>query len=70
MTSEHPSPPPRCTCRRPWPALTTVVEGTTYPVVPAPAHTPASALYLAHCTGCGAAYTSPWKRHSPPPRAA
>ncbi|MEU1407978.1 hypothetical protein ABZ471_37630 [Streptomyces sp. NPDC005728] len=49
-----------CTCPHPWHSLTTVIEGITHGVVPAPAHTPA--LYLAHCTGCGALYTGPWKR--------
>ncbi|WP_351234800.1 hypothetical protein [Streptomyces sp. NPDC002133] len=51
-----------CTCPHPWPALTTVIEGHRYPVTPAPAHMPASALYLAHCAGCGARYFGPWKR--------
>lgn len=63
--SHHPGPAgpgPGCTCLRPWPGLATVIEGTAYTAVPAPAHTPASALYLAHCTGCGARYTGPWKR--------
>ncbi|MGW3099666.1 hypothetical protein ACWDCC_40195 [Streptomyces sp. NPDC001102] len=61
--SDHPdTAAPACTCRPPWPALTTLIEGTIHPVVPAPARTPVSALYLAHCTGCGGAYTGPWKR--------
>ncbi|MGW0771850.1 hypothetical protein [Streptomyces sp. NPDC002676] len=51
-----------CTCPTPWPALITVVEERCYTVVPAAAHTPASALYLARCAGCGARYTGPWRR--------
>ncbi|WP_328433036.1 hypothetical protein [Streptomyces sp. NBC_00425] len=70
MTS-HPAPaPPACACRHAWPTLTAVIEGVIHPVVPAPAHTPTSALYLAHCTGCGAAYTGPWKRLTPSSRVA
>ncbi|MEU2281716.1 hypothetical protein ABZ614_07100 [Streptomyces sp. NPDC013178] len=70
MTNHSEPSPPACTCLPPWPALTTVIEGVIHPVVPAPAHTPASALYLAHCTGCGTVYTGPWKRLTPAPRAA
>ncbi|MFB6676454.1 hypothetical protein ACFCWG_29335 [Streptomyces sp. NPDC056390] len=54
----------------PWPALTTAIEGTTHPVVPVLAHTPASGLYLARCTRCGAVYTGPWKRLPSSSRAA
>ncbi|MFJ3310068.1 hypothetical protein ACIPSA_45145 [Streptomyces sp. NPDC086549] len=61
---------PGCTCPTPWPALTTVIEEHRYAVEPAPVHTPASALYLAHCTGCDARYTGPWRRLGAPPRAA
>lgn len=64
MTSEHPGSAQHrdCTCPQPWPGLTTIIEGTPHTVVPASAHSPASALYLAHCTGCGALYTGPWRR--------
>ncbi|MER5917956.1 hypothetical protein ABT124_48760 [Streptomyces sp. NPDC001982] len=62
----EPAPPPTCTCLPPWSALATVIEGASHLVVPAPA----SALYLAHCTGCGAAYTGPWKRLTSSSRAA
>ncbi|WP_405552240.1 hypothetical protein OHV08_00895 [Streptomyces canus] len=44
--------------------------GEPYTAVPAPAHTPASALYLARCAGCGALYTHPWRRASPSTHAA
>ena len=69
--TDHPAPAlPDCICLPPWPTLTTVIEGDIHPVIPAPAHTPASAFYLAHCAGCGAAYTGPWKRLTSLPRAA
>lgn len=70
MTEDHEHARGDCTCPRPWPPLATVIEGRAYTVAPAPAHTPASALYLAHCTGCGAPYTRPWKRLGPVSRAA
>ncbi|WP_326756845.1 hypothetical protein OIE73_39815 [Streptomyces hirsutus] len=70
MTGHPETAPPTCTCLPPWPALATIIEGTTHPVVPSPAHTHASALYLAHCTGCGTAYTGSWKRLTPSFRAA
>ncbi|WP_328373623.1 hypothetical protein OG800_50635 (plasmid) [Streptomyces sp. NBC_00445] len=70
MTSDPDATPPACTCPTPWPALTAVIEGSAYTVVPTPAHTPASALYLAHCTGCGAPYTHPWRRLNASARAA
>lgn len=50
------------TCPTPWPALTTVVEERRYAGEPASAHTPASALYIAHCASCGTPYTGPWRR--------
>ncbi|GHH68070.1 hypothetical protein FHS35_009240 [Streptomyces umbrinus] len=69
--TEHPAPDtPLCRCVPPWPALTAVIEGTAYPAEPTGAHTPASALYLAHCTVCGAPYTRPWRRLTSDTRAA
>ncbi|GAB7109690.1 hypothetical protein JCM4814A_80050 [Streptomyces phaeofaciens JCM 4814] len=49
MTDHSQTAATACTCLPAWPALTTVIEGIVHPVVPAPAHTPASALYLARC---------------------
>ncbi|KUL23730.1 hypothetical protein [Streptomyces regalis] len=62
MTGAFDATPQTCTRLPPRPPLTSVIEGTCYTAVPAPAHTPASALYLACCMGCGAAYTRPWRR--------
>ncbi|WP_329180958.1 hypothetical protein OG754_39270 [Streptomyces decoyicus] len=45
----------------PWPRLVTVIDERGHTVTPACSHSPAFALYLAHCTRCGAAYTGPWK---------
>jgi hypothetical protein len=41
MTNDPDAPSLTCTCLPSWPALTAVIEGTTYPAAPAPAHTPA-----------------------------
>lgn len=69
--TDHPGPPPpACACLPAWPAMATVIEGTAHLVVPAPAQTPASALYLARCTGCSAADTGPWKQLNTSSRAA
>ncbi|MFI1370292.1 hypothetical protein [Streptomyces griseochromogenes] len=56
-----------CTCTPAWPALTALIDDTPYTVTPAPSHSPASALYLARCTGCGTPYLGPWKRLVVPP---
>ncbi|WAU82614.1 hypothetical protein O1Q96_24485 [Streptomyces sp. Qhu-G9] len=70
MTERPSADAPSCTCLPPWPTLTAVIEGTVYLAVPARAHTPASALYLARCTVCDAPYTRPWKRLTPDTHAA
>ncbi|MCX5255064.1 hypothetical protein OOK27_13015 [Streptomyces canus] len=70
MTNDPDAPLLTCSCLPSWPALTAVIEGTTYTAAPAPAYTPASALYLARCAGCGALYTHPWRRTSPSTHAA
>ncbi|GAA1545328.1 hypothetical protein GCM10009730_63030 [Streptomyces albidochromogenes] len=54
--------PDTCSCSTPWPRLTAVIEQCEYTVTPTAEHSPASALYLAHCALCGALYTAPWKR--------
>lgn len=56
-----------CLCPTPWPRLTAVIEEREYTVIPTPAHSPASALYLAHCTACGTPYPHPWRRVPPSP---
>ncbi|MER6130366.1 hypothetical protein ABT173_49125, partial [Streptomyces sp. NPDC001795] len=70
MTGNADATAPTCTCLPPWPALTAAIAGTTYTVVPAPAHTPASALYLARYPGCGASTPAPGgasrSLHTPP----
>ncbi|MGW3600411.1 hypothetical protein [Streptomyces sp. NPDC005167] len=51
-----------CLCPTPWPRLTTLIEQREYTVTPAQVHSPASALYLAHCATCRTPYTRPWKQ--------
>lgn len=56
-----------CLCPTPWPSLIAVIEEREYTVTPTPAHSPASALYLAHCAACRTPYTHPWRRVPPSP---
>lgn len=55
------APAAGCACRPPWPAL--VVRTEAGDVAVAPSSTPGglACLYLAYCTGCGAAYPGPFR---------
>jgi hypothetical protein len=59
-----------CTCRIHWHQLYTVIEGEQYDVEPTAADTPTSVLFRAWCSGCGAAYTYPFRLSTVQSRAA